>query len=227
MNQCVWIVFWAIGGLIGIVHQVNATLIGFVLEGQLQATQADYGQLDGARIRLSYTADSQATPTNTRSFSGGVTSFFDVFTMTCQITDRPDGADDILNLSVKNDPMAINFFESQSDNDRFTFDSRTWMLPMGDWDEIELDVSSWGIEFSTNGFFGGTDAVPDLTFLDGMNANDWVVRRYPEITEESSGDEYSISEISLTFVPEPATIGLLMVGGILLRKRLLLSSTRI
>jgi hypothetical protein len=192
-----------------------ASPVEVVIEGQLLSTaQWDSYELNGAYIEVRYAANSTDTPTSIATSDVAVTSIFDVFLMTVSITNRPGGADDLLNASEWCDPMAGNYFPSYSENDSFWFDSRPFNLPDG----LTFDVSAWGIDFGSKEYFPGTEPVADLSFLLDPGQN-WTLDGMLFVELDGGLGFYQANNLSITIVPEPTTVLLITLGSMMLRRR--------
>ena len=204
--------------IIFVLVEVNLAIavpLEVVMKGQLFSTnQGDSFQLNDAHIEVRYSADSADIPTSTASSGVSATSIFDVFLMTVSITGRPYGADYLLNAIAQCDPMANNSFPSYSENDSLWFDSRDFTLPDG----MGFDVSAWGIDFGSKEYFTGTEPVADLSFL--LNPGQgWSLAGVPCVEVDNLSSVYRINNPSITITPEPASLLLFALGGLVLRKR--------
>jgi len=143
---------------------VSASPFSVVVTGELDLIGGvDVADLDGASLRIVYSADTTDTATSTWSHSGRAFSAFDLFTMEVEFTNRPNGAPDITGLMTTNDPIAGNYFPPRTDNDNFVFDSR--LFDAGD-NGLMVDLIQ--IDFGSQSYFPGTDPVPDLSFFEPL-----------------------------------------------------------
>ena len=186
----------------------NASPFQVVATGQLHIQSGtDEHDLEGAMISIVYGADTTDTQTRTKTFTDRTLSEFDVFSMTVEITGRPNAAPDVTSTLLMNDPIAENWFPPATKNDNFGFDSRIFrnlIFPE------ELLISFWLIDLGSQTFFPGTGFVSDLSFFSSLGPI-LTPERPPELIVEPgpvSHKVYDIENLSVTLVPEPSTLTL-------------------
>lgn len=194
---------------------LEAVPVKVIVEGQLEAANDDYCNLDGAMIEVTYVADSTVPPAAIHSYSEVTFSIFDVLA-TCNITNRPSGTEALLNLTYVTDLDADNWFSPNLSNDAFEFNDCHWTII--EEEDIFLYVSVWKVDCGSQEFFSGTSAVDDLSFLFDLE-QPWSIDYFPVVNVQNSGHTmewgYSMNNVSITFIPEPTTISLLALGAIL------------
>ena len=191
----------------------NATPFEIVASGQLQiqlGDDADTNDLEGAMISIVYGADTTDTATSMGTLSDRTYSDFDVFSMTVEITGRPNAAPDITSPIMTNDPIVSNWFPGTTNNDNISFDSRSF-------DEASLDtiidISVLNIDFGSQTFLSGTGHVNDLSFFSSLGPTLTAGGELPEVRVGLfSNERYDIGNLSVTLVPEPSSMALAIVG---------------
>ena len=73
-----------------------------------------------------------------------------------------------------------------------------------------------GIEVSTTGWFANIDETPDWFAMNAFGVDRIVVESVPT---SNGGGWYGMDDLTFEVVPEPATMTILAIGGLLLRKR--------
>ncbi|MFC1964010.1 hypothetical protein ACFLV1_01345 [Chloroflexota bacterium] len=146
-----------------IADEPSDTPFSVVVTGQLNAESTDFYDLDGAMIFIEYIAPSMSdTPSSIHLSINRIYSEFDVFTMNVEITERPNNAPDITDLTTTNKALVANWYPPGTDNDECTFDSRRVNV-LGSIGPLEIGLIQ--IDFGSQDFFSGTDPVMDLYFF--------------------------------------------------------------
>jgi hypothetical protein len=151
--------------------------------------------------------------TNPHNWAGGYQSFGDHTTGSgnMMLIDAAGGASGGAGRTCWSETITV------STNTDYTFSA--WIA------QIYLNGLTSNIEFSINGSVIGTYIVPTTTTTWYEFAKDWnsgsVTQATITIRETTGDNSYPGNDFALddiAFVPEPATIALLGIGGILLRK---------
>ena len=191
--------------------------VEILLSGVLATSGADDDNLDGSLIQVSYQADSTDMPyTGGGSGPFSHTSYFS-FNVSIDITNRPDGHEDLHREWPDIDVRLVNNFTSSGENDeaRFSRVGGGGLLP-----EDSLFVETWDVDFGADGIFPdrerpGTPYPPeDLSFLFAL---DQVFTKYvtltPEVFTSMGGlNFYRIDNLTVTNVhgvpgiPVPLTL---------------------
>ncbi|HEY6564807.1 MAG TPA: hypothetical protein VIY86_09945, partial [Pirellulaceae bacterium] len=166
--------------------------------------------LQGALLTIRNEADTANTATKVGVVDGRAYSYFDVFTMRVDITERPHAAPDILGLTTTNDPILGNTFPPSLDHDDFVFDSRSFHGVLGN---LELDVDIFGIDFGSQSFFPGMQPVTDLGAFESLVGTSLASLPYGGVTVASGPNvEYDLVGTQIMVLPEPGLMGLMIFG---------------
>ncbi len=142
---------------------VYAAPVEFRITGILDhVSSTDPYSYNGADVEIVYSADTTDAPTSTILGSGFSLSKFD-FDVTLNISNRPNSEADISNLTTNTSMFIRNYFSPALENDSFITDSRYVLCPS---EGYQIYIGLLEVNFGTQDYFTGTDAVSDLTFFE-------------------------------------------------------------
>lgn len=158
-------------------------------------------QLDGATLTITVDADSSASPTSSISSGNSWLSYYPV-TATAVFSGRPNAAPDETVVYTPN-LMVTNRFPPTTGSDLFgiqssfaSFSTETIFMP-----GISLD-------FTDSAFLPGTDPSP----LPLFDPSDVASFSAAQLHRQPTSPYYDLENVSITAVPEPTTLALLLIG---------------
>ena len=219
--------------MFAVMESAFAVPVTIQIEGVLSiesGSSTDTASFDGASIRVQYLADTTDVPglVNENPSTGVSSSQWLVTTVIVDVTNRPDGKQDLIGLTDTNLlTLAENYFPpaTPSLHDYWSVETAGDFLTE---DSVPFRIWPIQLDFGDQNFFSGTTAPADLSFFERLPTD---VTSFlnpnglPQFTWVPGGDIYSLTgaQVTNTVVPIPATAwlfgsGLLGLVGMARRK---------
>jgi len=210
--RAAWVVVFAVGVLAEL-RAVEARPIEIRASGvlEMETYGMDSLRLDGAEIQMAYYSDTEATALDVGSVSGVSRRRLEG-TMVVTITGRPDGAPDLIDLTVTGEPViaAYNRFPPNPNPDTFEIPGAIFTIP----DEMSpLVLGPWGFDLGSQEFLPGTAPPVDLDFVLGDQQGWSLLPGMPAVNDFMWLDYYPVCDFTYSITPEPGMLSLLGVAS--------------
>jgi len=219
--------------MFALIESAVAAPVTIQIEGVLADNgTSDTASFDGASIRVQYLADTTDVPGSIdESPSMGIsTSSWLVTTIIVDVTNRPDGKQNLIGLTKTNHlTTAANTFSPAALSDHDFWEAETAGEFLTE-DSVPFRISFMKLDFGDQDFFSGTTAPADLSFFERLPTNVTSLvdpNSLVEFTWVPGGfSSYNLTgaQVTNTVVPIPAAAwlfgsGLLGLVGMAKRKK--------
>jgi len=157
--------------MFAVMESAVAAPVTIQIEGVLTepaGSTGDTASFEGASIKVQYVADTIDVPGDGFTSSGEAVSYWNVTTIIVDVTNRPDGKQDLIGLTESNILTdAVNYFPPAS----ISLHDYWLARGAGDFsteDSVPFRIRGMKLDFGDQDFFSGTSEPADLSFFERL-----------------------------------------------------------